>query len=124
MKTVSEQLIDLRKDPATQSVELPLRHWMGCGLMIKRFELAAGERMYTHSHLADHYSIVGSGRGFLTVGTDTRAVFAGDVVLVKAGEPHKVVAVEDMDWYCIQQNPNNETDPAVLDPMLIHKEDC
>lgn len=115
MLTVSDQLVEALKG---QTIDLQTRHFFGGGLAIKRFELPQGHFLIQHKHKYDHMTIIGEGRGTLTVdGEADREVRGGECVFVAAKKNHKFTAIEDLVIFCV--HATSETNETLLDEHLI-----
>ena len=65
--------------------------WAGERLFVGLNCFEPGQSQKVHAHAgADKFYYVCSGRARLTVGDETREVFAGDIVWAPAGVPHGV----------------------------------
>jgi quercetin dioxygenase-like cupin family protein len=71
-----------------------------------------GREVRLHRHNYDEIVYVIAGRASWTVGNVQREAVAGDVLVVKAGEPHKFICAEDdpVRQIDIHLNPNFETE--------------
>ncbi len=71
----------------------------------------SGRSIRLHKHDYDEIVYVIAGRSKWTVGDDEREASAGDVLIVKAGEPHKFMNVgeETLRQIDIHLNPTFET---------------
>ena len=63
--------------------------------------IPAGISLPQHAHDHDHLSLLSSGTADVTVNGVTTRHHGGDVLTIKAGLVHTVVAVTDVVWFCI-----------------------
>lgn len=52
-------------------------------------------------HAYEHASICLQGDGYLLMGDETKPFKAGDIMMVKAGVEHRVVARTEVLWICV-----------------------
>ena len=93
-----------------------LHNFLG-GLYAKRVELTAGQIAEQHKHAYDHVSALAKGRVVVSTDFSTREHVAPAFILIPAGMPHKVEALEDSLWFCV--HITDETDSALIDEVLI-----
>jgi quercetin dioxygenase-like cupin family protein len=65
----------------------------GLGISLILVDAAPGQRVSLHRHPYDEVFVVHEGEAQAIVGKEERRLSAGDVVLIRAGEPHGFVNV-------------------------------
>lgn len=91
---------------------------------LKRTVIPQGAWLQQHVHTYDHASILKSGAVSLSTdgGTTWQLYRAPAVLVLKAGTPHMLHALEEAVWYCI--HPTDEGDPDKVDEVLIAPACC
>lgn len=97
-------------------------HHFAAGMYAKEMRVPKGISLVSHVHKVDHFSILAVGRAAVEVDGVRKEYDAGSVVTIEAGKRHKVVALEDMVWFCIW--PTDETDVEKIDEVLIGSDDA
>lgn len=85
-------------------VDLMMRRFANDAVRILRMELPAGHFAMKHKHSYDHYSILAEGRAIVKTDDGEVEYRAGDVILIKAGVRHEIIAVDDIMWFCIHSH--------------------
>ena len=75
----------------------------GGGVAIKASRIPPGTSLTKHAHNYDHISFLSQGSVILEIGGSVWEYHAPCVLLVKAGDTHKVTTIGDQDvvWLCI-----------------------
>jgi len=100
-------------------IDLGIQHHFADGLYAKQMMLPAAHFAVTHAHEYDHLSILSSGRVLVDVDGKTSEYTSPACILIKAGEHHKITAIEDAVWFCV--HATDETDPDKVDEVLIRR---
>lgn len=95
-------------------------HHFGSGVYIKEMSLRNGQFAETHSHVYDHFGMLGSGRAAIEVDGSVNVYDGPKVVLIEKGKPHRITALSDISWFCI--HATEETDPNKVDEVLVKGE--
>jgi len=78
----------------------------------------AGDTEYGHTHTFDHMTLLARGKIKLTVDGVGSEFTAPQMIYIKAGKMHELMALEDDSLaYCIHALRDNEGD--ILDPAMI-----
>lgn len=92
-------------------------HHFAAGVYAKQMTLPANHYAEKHVHSFDHMSILGQGRVVVTVDGKDSEYSAPACICIKAGQKHRIVALEDSVWFCI--HATDDTDPNHVDEVLI-----
>jgi quercetin dioxygenase-like cupin family protein len=77
-----------------------------------------GAGMHQHKHHFDHMSILAKGSVWLEVNGHITQHVAPAVLNIKAGERHRIWAIEaPVKWYCI--HATDCEDPALVDSVIV-----
>jgi len=98
-------------------VDLQIVHHFSSGVYARQMTLPAGHFAVTHAHDYDHLSILASGRAVVETEGETVEYIAPACIEIKAGINHKVMALEDVVWFCI--HATDETDESKIDEVLL-----
>jgi len=98
-------------------VDLQIVHHFSSGVYARQMTLPAGHFAVTHAHDYDHLSILASGRAVVETDGETVEYIAPACIEIKAGINHKVMALEDVVWFCI--HATDETDESKIDEVLL-----
>jgi len=98
-------------------VDLQIVHHFSNGVYARQMTLPAGHFAVTHAHDYDHLSILASGRAVVETDGETVEYIAPACIEIKAGINHKVMALEDVVWFCI--HATDETDESKIDEVLF-----
>ena len=91
----------------------------GPGVVAKQMRLPAGYRSLGESHTHSHLSIF-YGACRITNDGETKEYPQGfHIINIPAGVVHAFEAITDLDWACVNENPNDETDPSALDQLMV-----
>lgn len=94
-------------------------HYFSGGVYAKKMVLAAGQVATTHQHEYDHMSILSSGIAVVSCDGIEKKYASGDVVEIKKGVEHSILAIEDSVWFCIHKIPDDLLDISKIDEVLI-----
>lgn len=94
-----------------------IKHHFSAGVYVREMTLAKGHYALSHAHKYDHMSILSSGKAIVTVQGEEKEYVAPSCIEIKAGEIHKIVALEDVVWFCI--HATEETSIDNIDEVLI-----
>jgi quercetin dioxygenase-like cupin family protein len=83
----------------------------------KRTLIPAGVELAQHNHKAGHHSLLMKGAARVETDTSRRVYYAPSIVFIPAGKPHKVTALESVEWWCLWET--DERDIAKIDEALI-----
>jgi len=99
-------------------------HHFIAGIYLKQVLIPDGHEIVSHKHLYPHASIIASGCVIVETDDGIQNVYFGpDVIEIKAGVTHKVLAVNGPAvWYCIHKT--DCTDAELVDAVLIEKADA
>ncbi len=92
-------------------------HHFAAGVYAKQMTLPANHYAVKHVHSYDHMSILAQGRVTVDVDGVVQEYAAPACICIKAGQKHRIVAVEDSVWFCI--HASEETDSDRVDEVLI-----
>jgi quercetin dioxygenase-like cupin family protein len=98
-------------------IDLHTQHFFSEKIYAKQMKLPAGHFAVSHKHNYDHLSILSTGIAEVTTDTETRQYTAPACIDIKAGVEHKIVAITDVDWFCLHHT--TETDVNKIDKVLI-----
>jgi quercetin dioxygenase-like cupin family protein len=93
------------------------KHYFASGLYAKEMLIPAGYAVISHIHAYDHFAFLCKGRAKVTVEEETVEYPPGSIIIIEHGKRHKVVALEDVTWFCV--HATNETDVDKIDETLI-----
>jgi len=84
----------------------------GPNFAMRRFIIAAGGHVPTHTNTVEHEQYVLRGRARVRIGADTVEVEPGSVVLIPAGVPHdyRTVGEEPFEFLCLVPNAPDRTE--------------
>jgi quercetin dioxygenase-like cupin family protein len=83
----------------------------------KRTLIPAGIFLGQHSHKEGHYSLILKGAARVETEDSSRVYHAPNIVFIEAGKKHKVIALDDVEWWCLWET--DERDIAKIDESLI-----
>jgi quercetin dioxygenase-like cupin family protein len=92
-------------------------HHFAAGVYAKQMTLPANHYAVKHVHSYDHMSILAQGRVSVDVEGEVQEYVAPSCIVVKAGQKHHIVAIEDSVWFCV--HATEETDAERVDEVLI-----
>jgi len=92
-------------------------HFFGAGVYAKETRIPAGVVLTQHTHPHDHLSILAHGMAMVEVMGERRSLSGPACLTIKAGMPHKVMALTDAVWYCL--HATEDTDPATVDTSIL-----
>ena len=96
-----------------------IKHHFSSGTYVREMTLPKGYEVLTHSHNYDHLSILSQGTALVYIGDIATEYHAGDIVEIKAHIIHKIIAIEDITWFCI--HATEETDISKIDDVMSGK---
>ena len=92
-------------------------HHFAAGVYAKQMTLPANHYAVKHTHDYDHLSILAAGHVYVDIDGDVTEYQAPACITIKAGQKHKIVAIEDSSWFCI--HATDETDAEKVDEVLM-----
>lgn len=92
-------------------------HHFAAGVYAKQMTLPAGHFAVKHTHNYDHLSILAQGEVVVIVDEEVTYYEAPACISIKAGQEHRIEAIEDAVWFCI--HASDETDSDKIDEVLI-----
>ena len=98
-------------------IDLQIVHYFSSGVYARQMTLPAGHFAVTHAHEYDHMSILASGRAAVETDGETVEYQAPACIEIKADVHHKILALEDVVWFCI--HATDETDESKIDEVLF-----
>lgn len=101
-------------------------HFFVGGVYLKQVLIPEGHHVVTHKHQYDHASVLGSGCAIVICDDEQKTYYAPDVIEIKAGVAHEVIAVNGpVSWFCIHSlyNIQDQTlwHPDKIDVELIEQ---
>lgn len=78
-----------------------IRHHFAGGVYMREQVLEAGKEVGKHVHDYDHLSYLASGSASVEVDGALQTLVAPSVLVVKAGQTHRIQALTDIVWLCI-----------------------
>jgi len=96
-----------------------IEHHVIAGVYYRKMFLPSGHKADTHKHLYDHGSLCLQGTG-LFIGELKVQYFAGDLLTVKAGIQHSIIAHTDSIWLCIHAVPPGLETIEDKDELMIN----
>lgn len=94
-----------------------IKHHFSAGVYAREMSLAKDHYAVSHAHKYDHMSILASGKVIVEVEGIEKFYAAPSCIEIKAGEKHKITALEDVVWFCI--HATEETNIDNIDEVLI-----
>ncbi len=98
-------------------------HFFIAGVYLKQVRIPAGHHVMTHKHQYDHASILAQGCAIVTCDGVQTTHYSPDVIEIKKGIAHEVVAVNgDVLWYCVHSLYNVDQSlwtPDMIDNVLV-----
>ncbi len=110
-------------DKDTLSELLRTKHFFpqpGNSVYIKQMHLAKGMYAETHKHKYDHYGVLSAGRAVVEIEGGSTEYTGPCVLNIKADTLHRIVALEDITWFCIHSVDSDII--GDIDEVLIKKE--
>ncbi len=98
-------------------IDLKIKHYFTDGLYAKEMRLPKLHYAVSHRHAYDHFGALFSGKVVVEVNGSETEYEAPAFILVKAGDEHKITALEDTIWFCVHQT--EETNVDNIDQVLI-----
>ena len=92
-------------------------HHFAAGAYVKQMQLPAGHYAVKHTHSYDHLSILAKGEVVVMIDDEATYYTAPACITIKAGQQHRIEAIEDAVWFCI--HATDVTDPDQIDEVLI-----
>ncbi|MCH8622633.1 hypothetical protein [Undibacterium sp. TS12] len=99
------------------NIDLGIKHHFSTGLYAKEMHLPAQHYALTHKHAYDHVSMLYRGTAKVKVGGIETEYSAPAFVMIRAGEEHTILAVDDVTWFCVHET--EETDVEKIDKVAI-----
>lgn len=99
-------------------VEFPVQHSFCSGLYARTIHIPADHILTGAVHRHDCFFVVRSGVLAVTTDDKPKVLYAGDMVVTKAGSKRAGVAITDVVVTTFHTNPEDETDPAALWDMF------
>jgi quercetin dioxygenase-like cupin family protein len=78
-----------------------IRHHFAGGVYMREQTLEAGREVEKHVHAYDHLSYLASGSASVEIDGSLQTLVAPAVLVVKAGQTHRIQALTDIVWLCI-----------------------
>ncbi|MFZ6874222.1 hypothetical protein ACO0LF_19365 [Undibacterium sp. Di27W] len=98
-------------------IDLLIKHHFSAGLYAKEMHLPAGHFAVTHKHKYDHISMLYRGIAIVKVGDVETEYVAPAFILIKEGQEHEVLAVDEITWFCVHET--DEVDVEKIDKVVI-----
>lgn len=108
--------------PPEQRVELETTHHFSPGVYIRTMKAPAGSVIIGHKHHTEFLNIVERGVIQVCGNGDTITLMEGDKVTSKAGIRKVGLAMTDVVWTTVHENPTNERDVDKLEAQLCDLE--
>ena len=96
------------------------KEYFAPGVYCREIFMPAGELVLGKIHKHAHLNTILCGRAIVATEFGVEEIVAGTFIS-PPGTKRALVIVEDMIWTTYHPNPNNETDPAVLEEFVIAK---
>ena len=98
-----------------------IAHHFSSGVYAKQVIIKEGFEILSHKHTFDHLSILSSGIAIVEVDGESQTYYAPAVIEIKAGEVHKIEAINGPAvWFCIH-GTDGEYDESNIDDVLIQE---
>lgn len=94
-----------------------IKHHFSSGVYAREMTLPKDHYVMSHKHKYDHMSILASGEALVEVEGIKTFYKAPVCIEIKAGVAHKIMALENIVWFCIHST--EEKDISKLDEVLI-----
>lgn len=78
-----------------------IQHFHSDDQEARQQELPAGYKVQKHKHSYSHISILAEGKCIVRSGDEEKTYAAPACIVMPAGVPHEIEALEDITWYCI-----------------------
>ena len=109
------------RDPVTDAFGPgAIRHHFAGGVYAKETRIPRDGFVVSHAHPYDHMSILASGVATIIIEDQARPLYGPAVVMIKAGQEHRINAISDIVWFCI--HATEETDPAKVNDVILQRE--
>lgn len=82
----------------------------GNAVCMVRMEAKSGQKIGSHKHKYEHYSVLLTGVAIAGVGPETACYHAGDVLVIPAGVEHVIEAITDITWLCVHGTDDADVD--------------
>lgn len=113
---------DYIKANGIPEIEFPLKHSFADGLYIREISVPAGMLIVTKLFKQSHATFVLKGRlAVVTEEDGLKELVAPCAMVTKAGVKRALYTHEDTVWITVHANPENETDLAKIEDMVIAK---
>lgn len=96
-----------------------IKHHFSAGVYVKQMHLDEGFYVETHAHNFDHFGLLGNGSAMVILDDVSETYCAPCLIEIKAGKKHKIIALTNIDWFCI--HATDVTDPQKIDEVLIKR---
>lgn len=98
-------------------IDLGIQHHFSDNVYAKEMHLPKDHYAVSHKHNYSHLSILGTGKAIVICDGQEKVYTAPACIEIKAGVVHKIVALEDVTWYCI--HATEEKNVNKIDEVLI-----
>lgn len=102
-----------------QQVECPVTHRFTNGMYIRQIFMPEGTLVASKVHKTQHPFVIMHGRVSVRNGKDVVELSAGHVGITEPGTHRLLYIHEDCVWITFHPNPDNITDLAKLEEMII-----
>lgn len=119
-RTIREKLDALEAEMKKyKQVEMPPRHYFAKGLYAREITIPAGTLLTGKIHTTQHINIISKGDISVLTEHGPKRVQAPCTLISPPGTKRAGYAHTDTVWTTIHANPTDETDPDVLESILI-----